>query len=99
MLHNLIPSLAAALSKSDNPFQCFSEIDKLYNDGFVIKHEEQKKVLESLLLPRILKQVVSAGGRLLRYETPAIISSMHLSSFGHIHIHFLFPYTLSLNWI
>ncbi|RWR72052.1 lipoxygenase 6, chloroplastic [Cinnamomum micranthum f. kanehirae] len=74
LLHNLIPSLAAALSKSDNPFQCFSEIDKLYNDGFVIKHEEQKQVLESLLLPRILKQVVSAGGRLLRYETPAIIS-------------------------
>ncbi|KAL5998182.1 Lipoxygenase 6, chloroplastic [Asimina triloba] len=74
VLHNLIPSLASALSSSDNPFQCFSEIDKLYNDGVLFKHEGGKRTFDNLLLLTMVKVAVNAGQRLLKYDTPAIIS-------------------------
>ncbi|XP_058102244.1 lipoxygenase 6, chloroplastic [Magnolia sinica] len=74
VLHNLIPSLAASLSKSDKAFNCFSEIDKLYIDGVVLKNDEQEQGFNNLLLPTIVKTVVTAGERLLKYEIPAIIS-------------------------
>ncbi|KAB2041836.1 hypothetical protein ES319_D02G174900v1 [Gossypium barbadense] len=44
LLHNLVPLMAATLSSSDIPFTCFSEIDKLYNDGFILKDDEQRKL-------------------------------------------------------
>ncbi|XAR64425.1 Linoleate 13S-lipoxygenase [Bertholletia excelsa] len=68
MLNNLIPSIAAALSNSDIPFTCFSEIDKLYNDGLVLKGEEQK-VNGKSFPGNFMKQV----GKLFKYEIPAII--------------------------
>nr|DAD30625.1 TPA_asm: hypothetical protein HUJ06_009476 [Nelumbo nucifera] len=74
LFHNLIPSLAATLSSSDNPFKCFSDIDKLYNDGVLLKHEDGKGVLENLLLAMLMKKVLSAGTVLLKYEIPAIVS-------------------------
>ncbi|ERN13790.1 lipoxygenase 6, chloroplastic [Amborella trichopoda] len=74
LMHNLIPSLIATLSSTDNPFQCFTDIDKLYNDGVILKTEEGKGVFSSLVLPKILKDVISTGKRLLRYEIPTIIS-------------------------
>ncbi|XP_018851007.2 lipoxygenase 6, chloroplastic [Juglans regia] len=73
VLHNLIPSIAATLSSSDISFKCFSDIDKLYNDGVILKDDENKNVVENLLLGRMVKQVMSVGQRLLKYETPAII--------------------------
>ncbi|KAG2706711.1 hypothetical protein I3760_05G115900 [Carya illinoinensis] len=73
LLHNLIPSIAATLSSSDISFKCFSDIDKLYSDGVILKDEENKDVIENLLLGRMMKQVLSVGQRLLKYETPAII--------------------------
>ncbi|XP_035540473.1 lipoxygenase 6, chloroplastic-like [Juglans regia] len=73
VLHNLIPSIAATLSSSDISFKCFSDIDKLYNDGVILKDDENKDVVENLLLGRMVKQVMSVGQRLLKYETPAII--------------------------
>ncbi|XP_077226864.1 PLAT/LH2 domain-containing lipoxygenase family protein [Tasmannia lanceolata] len=74
LLHNLIPALVSTLSSTDNPFKCFSEIDKLYNDGVVLKHEEQNEVFGNFVLPMMLKKVVSASERLLKYEIPSIIS-------------------------
>ncbi|KDP26771.1 hypothetical protein JCGZ_17929 [Jatropha curcas] len=71
LLHNLIPSIAAALSSSDVPFTCFSDIDKLYNDGLLLKAEEHKLVHPAV--GKVMKQVLSVGERLLKYEIPAII--------------------------
>lgn len=73
MLHNLIPSIAATMSSSDIPFKCFSDIDKLYNDGFLLKDEEHKDIIENPLVGKIMKQAMSIGQTLLKYETPAII--------------------------
>lgn len=89
LFHNLIPSLAATLSKSDIPFKCFSEIDKLYIDGVTLKDEEQRGIVENLLVGKVMKQVLSAGQRLLKYEIPAVIkgmlhSSMNVSSMARV---------------
>ncbi|KAI4336606.1 hypothetical protein L6164_015112 [Bauhinia variegata] len=73
LFHNLIPSLAATLSSSDIPFQCFSDIDKLYNEGVLLREEEHRDMMDSLLLGKMMKQVLSAGERLLKYEIPAVI--------------------------
>ncbi|KAJ1401980.1 PLAT/LH2 domain [Sesbania bispinosa] len=73
LFHNLIPSLAATLSSSDIPFKCFSDIDKLYIDGVLLRDEEHKGVVENLLVGKVMKQVLSAGEQLLKYEIPAVI--------------------------
>ena len=75
LLHNLIPSIAATLSSSDIPFQCFSDIDKLYNDGVLLNDEDQK-VSGYVFASNMMKQVMNVGKKLLKYEIPAIISSM-----------------------
>lgn len=80
MLHNLIPSIAATMSSSDIPFKCFSDIDKLYSDGFFLKDEEHKDIIENPLVGKIMKQVMSIGQTLLKYETPAIIKSLYACS-------------------
>lgn len=76
LLHNLIPSIAATLSSSDIPFKCFSDIDKLYNDGVLLKDEEDQKMSGNVFPSNMMKQVLSVGQKLLKYEVPAIISSM-----------------------
>lgn len=82
LFHNLIPSIAATLSSSDISFKCFSEIDKLYIDGVLLRDEEHKGVVESLLVGKVMKQVLSAGERLLKYEIPAVIKGMLLAMLG-----------------
>ena len=79
MLHNLIPSIAASLSSSDISFNCFSEIDKLYNDGFMLKDEDQKQVSDNRFVAKLMNQVLTVGERLFKYEIPAIIQSMYAS--------------------
>ncbi|KAK7246965.1 hypothetical protein RIF29_41838 [Crotalaria pallida] len=78
LFHNLIPSLAATLSSSDISFKCFSEIDKLYIDGVLLNGEEQGGI-NNLLLGKMMNQVISAGGRLLKYEIPDIIKKDRFS--------------------
>ncbi|XP_014509754.1 lipoxygenase 6, chloroplastic [Vigna radiata var. radiata] len=73
LFHNLLPSLAASLSSSDIPFKCFSDIDKLYIEGVLLRDEESKGVVENLLVGKMMKQVLSAGESLLKYEIPAVI--------------------------
>lgn len=78
LLHNLVPQIAASLSNSDIPFKCFSDIDKLYNDGLLLKDEEQNEAPATLALGNLMKGVLTVGERLLKYEIPAIISSSYL---------------------
>ncbi|GMH01513.1 hypothetical protein Nepgr_003352 [Nepenthes gracilis] len=73
VLHNLIPQIAATLSSSDIPFNCFTDIDKLYIGGFILKDEEPLEKAKNLFLDRLTKQVLSIGDRLLKYEVPAVI--------------------------
>lgn len=75
LVHNLVPSIAATLSKSDISFKCFSEIDKLYIDGVVLNDENHQENSQKLFLSNIMKQVVNAGQTLLKYEIPAVIKS------------------------
>ena len=79
LLHNLVPSIAATLASSNIPFTCFSDIDKLYNDGFILK-DEQRKLGDNLLIVHMMKHVLSVGQKLLKYEIPAVIRSMLHSS-------------------
>ncbi|KAJ9709765.1 hypothetical protein PVL29_001299 [Vitis rotundifolia] len=74
LFHNLIPSIAATLSSSDIPFKCFSEIDKLYNDGVLLLEDEDQKISGNVFPSNMMKQVLSVGQKLLKYEIPAIIS-------------------------
>ncbi|XP_011041545.1 PREDICTED: lipoxygenase 6, chloroplastic-like [Populus euphratica] len=73
LLHNLIPAISATLSSSDIPFTCFSDIDKLYNDGFVLKSDELNEIAQNSFLGNLMKQVLSVGERLLKYDTPIVI--------------------------
>ncbi|KAL4279662.1 hypothetical protein GQ457_03G009150 [Hibiscus cannabinus] len=73
LLHNLVPLMAATLSSSDISFTCFSDIDKLYNDGFVLKDDEQRELGDNLFIGNMMKQVLSVGQKLLKYEIPAVI--------------------------
>ncbi|XP_044489221.1 lipoxygenase 6, chloroplastic [Mangifera indica] len=70
VLHNLIPSIAATLSSSDIPFTCFSDIDKLYDNGVVLKDDEQNTKGNPL---NVMNQVLYASQKLLKYEIPAVI--------------------------
>lgn len=73
LFHNLIPALKAAFSSSDSHFECFSDIDRLYKDGVMLKGEEHK-FTERLMLPSMLKGLMSMGERLMKYDVPSIIS-------------------------
>ncbi|XP_062110613.1 lipoxygenase 6, chloroplastic isoform X2 [Humulus lupulus] len=74
LLHNLIPSIAASLSSSDISFNCFTDIDKLYNDGFFLKDEDQDEVINKFpVMGKFMKQVMSVQERLFKYDVPAVI--------------------------
>ena len=76
LLHNLIPAMKAALSSSDRQFECFSDIDRLYKDGVLLKGNELK-FMDRFFLPSLLTNVMTIGERLLKYDIPSIISSMY----------------------
>lgn len=75
LLHNLIPSLAVTLSSTDNPFECFSDIDDLYVDGVLMREKDEKEEGKKLFLGSMVKEVLSVGERWLKYEIPAVIKS------------------------
>lgn len=75
LLHNLIPSIAAALSSSDVPFTCFTDIDKLYSDGFLLKDEEQNEGFKFPFAGTFVNQILSVQERLFKYDIPAVIKS------------------------
>ncbi|KAJ0242915.1 Lipoxygenase 6 [Hirschfeldia incana] len=69
LFHNLVPSIAAALSNLDIPFTCFSDIDKLYKSDIVLRHTEHK----DKGLGGFIDGILNVGETLLRYDTPAVI--------------------------
>lgn len=72
LLHNLIPCLIASLTDPNKEFQCFSEIDRLYKEGFKFKFEVQNELLKNM--PTIVNRIRETSDGLLRYDTPSIIS-------------------------
>ncbi|KAK9120026.1 hypothetical protein Scep_018119 [Stephania cephalantha] len=74
LFHNLIPMLVAGLSKGEVSFTCFTDIDKLYNDGVLLRNEDQQGVIGNLLPPLLMKKFADASGSFLKYDVPAIIS-------------------------
>lgn len=95
LLHNLIPSLAAALSSSDIPFKCFSDIDKLYNDGVLLKDDELNQLDKIPFAGSFMKQVLTVGERLLKYEIPAVIKSTCFSSPYVVFVFFFFAFSFT----
>ncbi|KAL9151695.1 hypothetical protein ABFS82_11G068700 [Erythranthe guttata] len=73
VLHNLVPLIAATLSKSDIPFTNFADIDNLYKDGFLLIDEDRKDGRKNQILTSAMKQMFTVGDRLLKYDLPAII--------------------------
>ncbi|KAF7123652.1 hypothetical protein RHSIM_Rhsim12G0104700 [Rhododendron simsii] len=86
VLHNLIPSTAASLSSTDISFKCFSDIDKLYNDGVVLKDEDQT-ITDKQFLSNLMRRVATAGQMLLKYEVPAIIKGIYSCGCGIMSLH------------
>lgn len=70
VLHNLIPSLVASLSKDNHNFKGFSDVDKLYKEGVQLQLGLQDELMKKLPLPKAVQD--SQG--LLRYDTPKIVS-------------------------
>ncbi|KAK1294194.1 hypothetical protein QJS10_CPA16g00199 [Acorus calamus] len=70
---SLVPSLIAALSHTDGQFMCFSEIDKLYNDGVDLKLREDS-FFEDLLVTKLFKKLNSMSSQMMKYNIPSIIS-------------------------
>ncbi|XP_058078910.1 linoleate 13S-lipoxygenase 3-1, chloroplastic-like [Magnolia sinica] len=71
VLHNLIPSLIASISVENHDFKGFSDIDRLYKEGLLLKlglHDEIVKKLP------IVNKIQESSEGLLRYDTPSIIS-------------------------
>lgn len=75
VLHNLLPSLVASISKKHD-FKGFSQIDSLYSEGVLLKLGLQDDLLKKLPLPNLVTrlQESSQGGGLLKYDTPKILS-------------------------
>lgn len=75
LIHNLVPSLIASFSNPNYEFGCFSDIDRLYREGQILKVEpHQHDIFKNLMLPKIMNKVLKTGEELLRYEIPGIIS-------------------------
>ncbi|CAN0929256.1 Lipoxygenase 6, chloroplastic [Linum grandiflorum] len=72
VLHNLIPSIASALSDCDIPFICFSDIDALFSNGFLIRAKTGGKIWPPVL-GNVVKKVWNTSQELFKYDTPAII--------------------------
>ncbi|XP_052182627.1 linoleate 13S-lipoxygenase 3-1, chloroplastic-like [Diospyros lotus] len=75
VLHNLVPSLMASISKHNQDFKCFSDIDSLYSEGLLLKLGLQDELLKKLPLPNVVSGIqASTQGNLLKYDTPKIVS-------------------------
>lgn len=72
----MVPSLIASFSNPNYEFGCFSDIDRLYREGQILKFEpKQHDIFKNLMLPKIMKKMLKTGEELLRYDIPGIISS------------------------
>ena len=83
-LQALVPALTALIVDKNLPFQVFSEIDALYDEGVPLP-AGQGKVKLSTLLPRLVSLIKDRGEDILRFEIPATMDSKI-----HFHFHFHF---------
>ncbi|XP_077230306.1 linoleate 13S-lipoxygenase 3-1, chloroplastic-like [Tasmannia lanceolata] len=75
VLHNLIPSLLASISAENHNFKGFSDVDRLYKEGLLLKLGLQDELIQKLPLPRIVSSTLQESSQgLLRYDIPSIIS-------------------------
>lgn len=72
-LHNLIPQISASLASSDIPFACFSDIDSLYYKGSNVQEDDVAEKINKI------REMLSMGTRLLKYDVPAVIKSDRFS--------------------
>ena len=80
VLHNLVPSIMASISSNNHNFKGFGHIDSLYSEGLLLKLGLQDDLLQKLPMPYVVSRIQeSSQGNLLKYDTPKIISSEHLS--------------------
>lgn len=94
LFHNLVPSIAAALSNLDIPFTCFSDIDRLYKCDIVLRPSEPKDTGLGGLLGGFMDGILNVGETLLKYDTPAVIKCnfvYYIVSHSEYH-HFLETY-------
>lgn len=80
VLHNLIPSLMASISAENHDFKGFSDIDRLYKEGLLLKQGLQDELMKKLPLPKAVSKIHESSQGLLRYDTPSILSSKSLNS-------------------
>ncbi|XP_010415331.1 PREDICTED: lipoxygenase 6, chloroplastic-like [Camelina sativa] len=73
LFHNLVPSIAAALSNLDIPFSCFSDIDNLYKSNIVLGHTEPKDTGFGSYIGGFMNGILNVTETLLKYDTPAVI--------------------------
>uniref|UniRef100_A0A1J3JMU6 Lipoxygenase n=1 Tax=Noccaea caerulescens TaxID=107243 RepID=A0A1J3JMU6_NOCCA len=73
LFHNLVPSIAAALSNLDIPFTCFSDIDRLYKCDIVLRPSEPKDTGLVGFFGSFVNGILNVGETLLKYDTPAVI--------------------------
>ncbi|XXG51426.1 hypothetical protein AAC387_Pa02g5199 [Persea americana] len=74
VLHNLIPSLMASISADNHDFKAFSDIDRLYKEGLLLKLGLQDELMKKLPLPNVVSKIHQSSQGLLRYDTPSIVS-------------------------
>ncbi|XP_050232387.1 linoleate 13S-lipoxygenase 3-1, chloroplastic [Mercurialis annua] len=74
VLHNLIPLLKATISAENLDFAAFSDIDILYREGLLLKVGIQDEIWRRLPLPKVVTSIQESSERLLRYDTPKILS-------------------------
>ncbi|CAA7405161.1 unnamed protein product [Spirodela intermedia] len=72
LLHNLIPLMTSVLSRTDNHFGCFSEIDDLYKVGVSLNPPEDQSTRKGRL-SGFLKNIMNMQEP-LKYDLPSIIS-------------------------
>ncbi|XP_031493152.1 linoleate 13S-lipoxygenase 3-1, chloroplastic-like [Nymphaea colorata] len=74
VLHNLIPSLKASISKDNHDFKGFLEIEGLYRESLVRKFGLHDEIWKKLPLPKPVKKIEESSLGHLRYDTPSILS-------------------------
>lgn len=78
VIHQLVPSLINYFKEVHEEFQCFNDVDRLYQDGIKLRSFNlDHGFLKLLPIAQIIKQLQDSANQvssLLRYTQPAIIS-------------------------
>lgn len=70
LFHTLIPGIKSSLSDYNQDFNDFSDVDELYSDDGIILSSSMNPNF-----PNVVTKIQECSQRLLKYDTPLIISS------------------------